>query len=66
MTLGANLDKKTQCGATLGANLIKETQRGATLTNLAVTPQRCDEMKNVIKRTPPKITETIWVKPLFH
>ena len=32
MASGANLDKKTQRGATPGANLIKETRRGATLT----------------------------------
>ena len=33
---------------------------------LEIAPQRGDEMKKVIKQTPPKMAETIWINPLFQ
>ena len=50
---------QTQCGATLNPLLRRRTK-------LPVTLKPLDEMKNVSQQTPPKITETIWVKPLFQ
>ena len=57
--LGANLDSMSQCGATLNPLL-------SCRTKLAISLKWLDEMKNVSQQTPPKITKTIWVKPLFQ